>query len=716
MNLNLNSKANHQPNPKMDLTHIKTALVALILAIANPAMAQSEDLPYDSGSTGADGALNVPQTFRELYNFPSTHFPGRHTVLFGGRYSHNGSIYPTDTLIFDGTEWTNANPDTFVSGRTNSDMVYDPVNDVVLMFGGLRADNVRLNDTWIWDGTDWTKLEPANSPPARELHELMWDSANERVLLFGGESGAADLVDLWEWDGTDWSEITLTNDIGAPRSNQNYYEAVYEESSGRVILYSENYRQTWALDLDTATWTQISTSSSPNFGHSFRMVYDATRDQIIAAGGTSNNSTWIFENNDWIPQSPTNSPRYSYDYGMAYNADDGLVYRYYGYDSNRNHQETYAWDGSDWSFVVGRVHTIDMSAKADGIWNYTSINVPEFVEVAFTRNAANSPVIWLASGYVQIDGIVRLNGGDATTNDQSGTIAIGGPGGFDGGLGGVRFDVSGSYVGTPGQGPGGGSAPTDPDVDGGPGTYDGTYGNRLIQPLIGGSGGGGASATDSQSGGNAGGGGGAILIASSRDITINGSLQANGGLARTGAPVWNGEYGGGGSGGAIRLVADRVLGSGTIQANGGDSYGSGSDGGAGRVRIEAFYRPIVPSASPVASATAPTETDELTTTRRLWIANVAGEAVGNNPTGSLLSPDVVFTQTGNITITVNSENIPSGTPVNLRITTVEGVINLPADGQPDITLSGSGVANFTVTVPAGLGTIQATAEFTLSDI
>jgi hypothetical protein len=713
MNLKNILKVNHQPNRPMDLTHIKSALAALILAIACPAWGQSDDLPYVSGSTGADGALNVPATFRELYAFATTHYPGKHTVLFGGRYSYNGNIFNTDTWTFDGSEWTALNTDTFVSGRINTELVYDPVNDVVVLFGGLRADNVRLNDTWIWDGTDWTLANPATKPPARDFHEMVWDSVNDRVLLFGGESGAADLVDLWEWDGTDWAEIVLTNDISSARSSQSYYEAVFEESTGRIILYSENYRQTWALDLTTATWAQISTTGLPNVGQGPRMVYDGTRDQIILAGGSSNTQTWIFENDDWVLQSPATSFPYSYDYGLSYNSDDGKVYRYYGYASNQNYQETYSWDGTTWSFVVGRVHEIDMADKPDGIWNYTSINVPTNVEVAFKKNAANSPVIWLASGFVQIDGIVRLNGRDSTTNDQSGSVAIGGPGGFDGGLGGVRFDVSGSYVGTPGQGPGGGDAPTDPDLDGGPGTYDGTYGNRLIQPLIGGSGGGGASATDSQSGGNGGGGGGAILIASSRDVTINGILQANGGLARTTAPVSNGEYGGGGSGGAIRLIADRILGTGSIQANGGDSYGAGADGGPGRIRIEAFYRPIVPNASPVPSATAPTETDELTTSRRLWIANVAGEAVGANPTGSLLSPDVVFTQTGSITITVNSENIPVGTPVLLRITTVEGVINLPDDGQADVTLNGSGVASFSTTVPAGLGTVQATAEFTI---
>ena len=74
---------------------------------------------------------------------------------------------------------------------------------------------------------------------------------------------------------------------------------------------------------------------------------------------------------------------------------------------------------------------------------------------------------------------------------------------------------------------------------------------------------------------------------------------------------------------------------------------------------------------------------------------------------------MVFTQPGQITVTVTATGIPNGTPVRLRITTSGGVIALPATGAPVVTLSG-GTATFTATVPAGTGTIQGFADYTVN--
>lgn len=701
-----------------------TTILAGVLASSASVQAQDGDLPYDSGSDESDGALIVPQSASARYHFANAYDAGsEEIVMFGGQLRSNSNVYPTETWVYgdgdgDGVvDWQSVEPDTFVSGRSNSEMVYDAERDVVVMFGGKRADGVELNDTWLWDGDDWTAANPTTSPPARHYHEMIWDSIGKRVLLFGGK----DKTDLWSWDGTNWTELVVS-DIKTIRAGynsnySNYDDMVFETSTGRAILFNEAWRETYALDLTSLTWSLLSTGSQPNVGYDCRLAYDEERDQIILAGGSSNANTWAFESGVWTQLTPDDGFLYSYAHGLVYDSVNKQLVRFFGYNSTASYNRTYIWDGTNWAYAIGDVYRFDMTSKADGIWNFTSIYVPGDTTVYFDKNAGNTPVVWLASEDVLINGTVNLNGQSATGNDQSGLVAPGGPGGFDGGLGGVRFDVSGSYLGTPGQGPGGGDAPTDAGQHGLAGRYNEVYGNRLIQPLIGGSGGSGASSSDNNSGGNGGGGGGAILLASSKDIELNGSITAIGGLGRALATsAHNSRYGGGGSGGAIRLVADRVIGSGSASAAGGDSYGTAAtaDGGAGRVRIEGFYRPIVPNASPVPSASAPVATESLTNNRKLWIANVAGEAVGNDPTGSLTTPDVVFTNAGTVSIVVNGDNIPSGTAVKLRITTSEGTINLPANGDDPVTLVND-VATFSTTVPAGLGSIQATAEFLLDN-
>jgi hypothetical protein len=261
-------------------------------------------------------------------------------------------------------------------------------------------------------------------------------------------------------------------------------------------------------------------------------------------------------------------------------------------------------------------------------------------------------------------------------------------------------------VGSPGQGPGGGAPGTAPQTnpenlrDGKTGSFNGpttTYGNAFLQPLDGGSGGGGGSSSADWSGGNGGGGGGAILISSSRDITLNGIIRANGGEYQ-----WsNASYGGRGAGGAILLRADRVTGPGTLQA-----YGGATGNPNGRIRVEAYSRTLTGSRLPVEVVALPSANGELNQIGTLTIQSVDGVNVVQPPSGNLQSPDVVFSDAGTVQVVVKGVGIPNGTPVRLRITTANSVIEAtPQDMVND-------TATFSVTVPKGLGTLQATATFT----
>ena len=123
-----------------------------------------------------------------------------------------------------------------------------------------------------------------------------------------------------------------------------------------------------------------------------------------------------------------------------------------------------------------------------------------------------------------------------------------GPGGYWGGVNKLSDDLLQSA----GFGPGGGLTSDAENPYGGSGSHytEGNYragpiyGNVRLLPLRGGSGGAGIATQ----GGSA--GGGAILIVASGTVTIDGSINANGGTA---GYRWNSGLG---SGGAVRIVAD----------------------------------------------------------------------------------------------------------------------------------------------------------------
>jgi phage-related tail fiber protein len=79
------------------------------------------------------------------------------------------------------------------------------------------------------------------------------------------------------------------------------------------------------------------------------------------------------------------------------------------------------------------------------------------------------------------------------------------------------------------------------------------------------------------------------------------------------------------------------------------------------------------------------------------------------PSGDTTNPDVIFTQAGQITVNLTTTNIPQGTTLTVRVAT-DGEA-LTAQSTPT---DASGNVSATLTVPAGFGTIQAYAEYTVT--
>ncbi len=662
------------------------------------AWAADPDLPYTSGSTGADG----PLTFREIPTGRTA--PGmaydpvrQEVVLFGG---HNSGNSLGDTWTWRGGDWVRLNPATSPIDRWSHKMVWDGARNEIVMFGGTRNTG-RLNDTWTWNGTTWTQKTPASSPSAREEFCLAYDAARQRVVLFGGNNGAQE---TWLWDGVNWSQANPATRPQATGSSAMAYHAARQE----CVLFG-NWGQTWIWD--GTNWTQRNSLNTPAARNFPTLIQDGASNTLLLFSGGNRTDTWSWNGTDWTQLSPANTPPGRQYHAMVWDATRQRGVMFGGDEPGVDNYtaDTWLWNGTNWEYWSGKSQTFDMSGRASGLWNFSTIDVPPGVTVSFKKNAANTPVRWLAQGEVTIRGRVDVSGGFGFANPANvqRPPAPGGPGGFDGGLGAIKRSQSGSNVGSPGQGPGGGlpgtAQSTNPTNlrDGQNGEYaPSAYGNVFIQPLIGGSGGGGGSSSDDWDGGNGGGGGGAILIASSRDITVNGSIAANGGDYQ-----WsNASYGGRGSGGAILLRADRITGTGSL-----DAYGGHTSIQNGRIRLEAYFRSITGGSRPTSVNSVPSANADFNTIGTLAVTRIAGNNVAQPPGGNVLNPDVVFTAAGPITVEVTATGVPNGTPIRLRIATSSAVIT-----PPPVNLANGSATFAGVTVPAGVGTVQAFAEFNVT--
>jgi hypothetical protein len=413
--------------------------------------------------------------------------------------------------------------------------------------------------------------------------------------------------------------------------------------------------------------------------------------------------------------------------------------------------------GADGAFAP--TADITLQLPANGIFNFTTVNIPGGVTVKFQRNAANTPVYILATGDVTIAGTVDVSGENGMDGNTGSTGPIyggkGGPGGFDGGSGGepASTGVSAKAPGT-GLGSGGSiggdstclyysgicysymlpgqagshssmgtfiSQPIDLDKK----TYGAgsIYGTPVLMPLIGGSGGGGGLyGSLTQYGGGGGGGGGAILIASSTKVNITGTIKANGGKGGYGEYIKavysysTRNVGGSGSGGGIKLIANQITISGSISANGSNTNSgtnSNTTGGDGRIRIEANNYSQTGSVSPGPSVTTPGLVF-IPQSPTLAITKIAGNSVPASASGSYATPDITLpaTTVNPISIEISATKIPVGTSVKITAVPQNGSSSSTTAALAGTDTSSTAAASLTISTTSP-SVITAETTFTI---
>lgn len=390
--------------------------------------------------------------------------------------------------------------------------------------------------------------------------------------------------------------------------------------------------------------------------------------------------------------------------------------------------------GADGAFAPTASATVPL--PPNGIFNYTSVNIPVGVTITYAKNATNTPVIILASGNVTIAGAINVSGTaslSVAVGATGGTLpGQGGPGGYDGGRGGAPGENrrGGNGLG-PGGGGGGDLVSANNSIQGGGGGGYGlagsnnsfgtnvtntgiggvAYGSSAFLPLVGGSGGGGgagATSLDGKYGTSGGGGGGAILIAASGTLTLTGSIVANGGNSGSINYITGNLFsatGGAGSGGVIRLIATNVIDNGIKTASGGlagtnDSVGAngltGGNGGRGRTSSEAIAN----------------YTLNLATVPTLAFVSVGGVAAPASPTGA---DDVALPASAPnpATVVFATTNIPLSSVINLTVTPQRGAAATVNAGALTGSLA-SATTSAAINIPQGVSALMASTSYSVT--
>jgi hypothetical protein len=196
-------------------------------------------------------------------------------IVFGG---NNGGIgYFGDTwalALGTGPAWSRlVDRDTIARGAHTA--IYDPLRDRMIVFGGERTyDPIVpwvLNDTWalaLNGNPSWSQLSPGGTtPPARRLHVAIYDPVRDRMIAFGGYNSTL-FGDTWALSlgGIPaWSALSPSGSPPAPRYGAT---SLYDRVRDRMVLFGGsrgiNLNDTWALSLASGTtWSQLAPTGGP---------------------------------------------------------------------------------------------------------------------------------------------------------------------------------------------------------------------------------------------------------------------------------------------------------------------------------------------------------------------------------------------------------------------------------------------------------------------
>ena len=124
-------------------------------------------------------------------------------VLFGGR---NSTLDPLgDLWTYDPATraWESVEPKGGPAARWGPSLVYHPKSERMILFGGIGRmwEEMGFNDTWALDthAQSWERLETDSSPTHRFHQAMVYDPVRDRMVLFGGSTGGYSLIlgDTW---------------------------------------------------------------------------------------------------------------------------------------------------------------------------------------------------------------------------------------------------------------------------------------------------------------------------------------------------------------------------------------------------------------------------------------------------------------------------------------------------------------------------------------
>ena len=305
---------------------------------------------------------------------------GYNILLFGGS---NAAGYSNESWIYypDFDWWGESSSQVDPSARYMHAMAGDWNNvdseGLAVMFGGYGEDDDGVfgyrNDTWLYHGTRdlWEKLTLTTHPTSRYQHGMAFDNVSGKAVLYGGygqdEGGTYHRFNdtwLFDFETLEWEEL----DTGTTPGNRSYH-AMAGDEAGRVITYGGYLDgfgyvdDTWVLDTESSTWTDLETGAAPEPRYGHAMTYDRANEQMVMFGGYVlgvppyyMDDTWALDpaSGTWGKLDTEMAPEGRYFHDIAYLPGSELTMLFGGYTATSyDLYMRYSMDqGQNWSDFI----------------------------------------------------------------------------------------------------------------------------------------------------------------------------------------------------------------------------------------------------------------------------------------------------------------------------------------------------------------------------
>src|SRR5262249_30950441 len=169
-------------------------------------------------------------------------FPSAHSAILFGGVGFNNVLTNQDTWFWFGGSWLPLTLPNAPPARHSAGMVRNPPHHRLLMMGGLGASNF-LNDTWQFKlnpagSPVWSQIQMQFPPAVRADAAMVFDTVQQEVLLFGGFNSAGLRNDMFRLapngsNGEDW----VVRGVAGPPSPRSGHTMAMDERRGLVLLH-----------------------------------------------------------------------------------------------------------------------------------------------------------------------------------------------------------------------------------------------------------------------------------------------------------------------------------------------------------------------------------------------------------------------------------------------------------------------------------------------